>query len=134
MKELQNEKHEALFYTTYKEAAHWLHNNLILQNDICEIDNQVYDYMRFSTYNEDDETYTEIFQWFITDCSKDDVEYLEKHFGLLFTYSPLLDKYILCVDHWGTSWDCVSCPVYGDKSNNNYPHCKTYKELTGYEY
>lgn len=134
MKELQNENKKELFTTTYNVAVHWLHNSLIMQNDICEIDNQVYDYMRFNTYNEDNETYTEIFQWFITDCSEDDVEYLERYFGLLFSYSPLLDKYILCVDHFGTSWDYVSCPVYGDKTNNDYPHCKTYKELTGYEY
>lgn len=128
MKELQSEKQKALFYTTYKEAVHWLSNDLIMQNDICEIDNQVYDYMRFSTYDEDNETYTDIFQWFITNCSEDDVEYLERHFGLLFTYSPLLDKYILCVDHLGTSWDYVACPVYGTESS--HPHCKTYEELT----
>lgn len=134
MKELQNEKQEVLFYTTYKEAVHWLHNSLIIQNDICEIDNQVYDNMRFNSYNEDNETDIEIFQWFITDCSENEVEFLEKHFDLLFTYSQLLDKYILCVNHWGTSWDYVACPVYGDKENDNYPHCKTYKELTEYEY
>ena len=35
-------------------------------------------------------------------------------------------------DHWGTSWDYVSNVVncFGD----NYPRCKTFKELTGYEY
>lgn len=132
MKELQNEKQEVLFYTTYKEAVHWLSNSLIMQNDICKIDNKVYDYMRFETYNEESETYINIYQWFITDCSEDDIEYLKRYFGLLFTYSPLLDKYILCVDHWGTSWDYVACPVYGTKSS--YPLCKTYEELTGYKY
>ena len=133
MKELQNEKQEALFYTTYKEAVNWLHNNFIMQNDIAEIDSQVYDFMRFNL--EDGEgNCTEIFQYYLTDCSNEDVLFLERYFGLLFTYSPLLDKYILCVDHWGTSWDYVSCPVYGDKENNNYSHCKTYGELTRYEY
>ena len=127
----ENEKQKPLFYTTYSTAVNWLHNNLIMQNDICELDNEVYDYMRFETYDEDNETYTDIYQWFITDCSEDDVEYLERYFGLLFTYSPLLDKYILCVDHWGTSWDYVACPVYGTKSN--HPLCKTYEELTGYK-
>lgn len=43
----------------------------------------------------------------LQDCTDDDVEYLEQTFGLLFTYSDLLDKYILCVDHFGTSWDYV---------------------------
>lgn len=134
MKELQDESKKELFTTTYSVAVHWLHNNLIIQNNICEIDEQVYDNMRFNFYNDEDDAYTDIFQWFITDCSEDDVEYLEKHFGLLFTYSSLLDKYILCVDNYGTSWDYVACPVYGDKENNNYPHCKTYEELTGYRY
>lgn len=49
----------------------------------------------------------EIFQWFITDCSKFDVNYLREHFGLLFTYSNLLDCYILCITHYGTAWDYV---------------------------
>lgn len=49
----------------------------------------------------------EIFQWYITDCSKWDVEYLTKTFGLLFTYSDKLDCYILCVTHFGTGWGYV---------------------------
>lgn len=49
----------------------------------------------------------EIFQWFITDCSEWDVKFLREHFGLLFTYSDLLDCYILCVTHYGTAWDYV---------------------------
>ncbi len=50
---------------------------------------------------------SEIFQWFITDCSKWDVDFLQEHFGLLFTYSNLLDCWVLCVTHYGTSWDYV---------------------------
>lgn len=49
----------------------------------------------------------EIFQWFITNCSQSDVEYLTKTFGLLFTYSNMLDCYILCVTHFGTMWSGV---------------------------
>lgn len=49
----------------------------------------------------------EIYQWYVTDCSKWDMEYLRDTFGLLFTYSDLLDCYILCVTHFGTSWDYV---------------------------
>ena len=53
------------------------------------------------------EDHCEIFQWFISDCSKSDVEYLSENFGLVFTYSDLLDCYILCVTHYGTGWDYV---------------------------
>lgn len=101
------------YYTTYARAVKWLRNNLILCNNITEIDPSIYDYFRFDI-TDDDENYIDIFQWFITDCSLQDVKYLEKAFGLLFTYSELLDKYILCVDHWGTSWDSVSVKVNTD--------------------
>ena len=57
--------------------------------------------------SEDTHEYEEIFQWFLTDCSEFDVKYLREHFGLLFTFSDLLDCYVLCVTHYGTSWDYV---------------------------
>ena len=95
--------------TNYKVAAHWLNNSLILCNDIVEKDASVFDNLRFDPYDEENDSYTEIYQWFLTDCTKSDVEYLEEHFGLLFSYSDLLDLYILCVDHYGTAWDYVSC-------------------------
>ena len=98
-----------IFSTNYKVAANWCNNNLILCNDIVNIDPSVYENMRFESYDEENETYTEIFQWFLTDCSKFDVEYLEEHFDLKFSYSEMLDLYILCVDHYGTSWDYVYC-------------------------
>ena len=120
------------FYTTYREAVHWCNNNIILCNNIQELDQSIYDNMRFNSYDEENDQYTEIFQWFITDCSEGDVEYLEKNFGLLFTYSDMLNKYILCVDHYGTSWDYVACKVltYGNE-DGMYPRCKSYDELTG---
>ena len=123
------------FYTTYRTAVHWLHNDFVLCNNIADVDTSVLDNMRFDYYDEENDSYTEIFQYYITDASSDDVKYLEKHFGLLFSYSDMLECYILCVDHWGTSWDYVHCPVltYGDE-NEYYPHCKSYKELTGQEF
>ena len=123
------------YYTTYSEAIKWLRNSYILCNNIVDIDHSIYDNMRFSDYDEETDSYTEIYQWFITDCSDSEVEYLERNFGLLFTYSDLLDKYILCVDHWGTSWDYVHCEVltYGNE-DDMYPRIKSYKELTGQEF
>lgn len=123
------------FYTTYKEAVNWLNNDFVLCNNIANIDPTIYDNMRFDYYNEDTDSYKEIFQWFITDANQSDVEYLEKHFGLLFSYSELLDTYILCVDHLGTNWGYVHCPVltYGNE-DEHCPHVKSYKELTGQEF
>ena len=109
---------EKKFRTNYQVATSWLNNALILCNDITEIDNSVYENQRFSNWinwetgeecDEDDEKATEvdIYQWYLTDCTEDAVKFLEKHFGLLFTYSDLLDLYVLCVDHFGTGWDYV---------------------------
>ena len=94
--------------TNYKTAAHWLHNSLILCNDICSIDPSVWDNIRFELESEEGE-HTEVYQWSLTDCSQSEVEFLEEHFGLLFTYSDTLGLYVLCVDHYGTAWDYVYC-------------------------
>ena len=116
------------FATNYKVAVNWLNNSFVLCNNIAEVDESIFENCRFSFFyyeDENGETYenedeipenvefwekeTGIFQWFITDASEDAVEFLEKHFGLLFTYSDKLDCFVLCVDHYGTSWDYVRC-------------------------
>ena len=117
---------EKSFRTNYRTAVEWLGNSYVLCNNIPEVDQSILDNARFSFFYYEDEDGNEyeseddapegvevyecgrdIFQWFVTDCSTDQVEYLEEHFGLLFTYSDALDCYILCVDHFGTSWDYV---------------------------
>jgi hypothetical protein len=104
-----------VFGTNYGVAVNWLGNNLILCNEIVNVDFSMLENCRFSLYDEETETQTEIFQWYVTDCSSRDVEFLEKSFGLLFTYSDKLDVYVLCVDHCGTSWDYVECDCYNDE-------------------
>ena len=94
--------------TNYRTAAHWLNGSLILCNDICTIDETIWDNIRFSLEDEEG-NYTEVYQWFLTSYSLDDVRFLEDHFGLLFSYSDKLDLYVLCVDHYGTSWDYTHC-------------------------
>lgn len=118
--------------TTYAEAVKWLHNSIILCNNITEIDPSIDYNFRFDQYDEEEDSYVDIYQYFITDCSQSDVEYLEKYFDLKFSYSNLLDKYILCVDHCGTSWDYVACPV--NNVDEFAPNVRSYKELTGYDY
>ena len=131
-----------IFKTNFDVAAHWLHTNLILCNEICRIDESIWGNMlpvigfdgkpkapghcaecggRHLIRSEDDESLftcpecgaevyaneynsEEIYQWFLTDCGEDDVEFLRLHFGLLFTYSDKLDLWVLCVTHFGTMW------------------------------
>lgn len=93
---------EKIYKTNYYKAVHFLGNNLIRLNNIPEIDDSVYE--NFQTFPEDQE----VFQWYLTDCTDDDVKYLTKHFDLLFTYSDKLDLWVLCVTHFGTMWKGVS--------------------------
>lgn len=113
-------------YTTYKTAVEWLGNSIILQNNIVDIDESVYENMHF------DDSATEIYQWFITDFSEHDVKWLEDTFGLLFSYSNLLDQYVLCVDHFGTAWSHVPCRVFDNKWWKHNSKEYSYKTLTGY--
>lgn len=97
-------------YTTYNIATHWIDGGLVLCNNIGEIDESIFYNERF----ESDES-TEIYQRYLTSWSESDVEYLERTFGLLFTYSDKLDCFVLCVDHWGTMWSGVPCEVLSDE-------------------
>ena len=96
-----------MFATTYRTAVDWLNMNRVLCNNIPEVDPSVLDNMRFDYYDEDQDEYMEIYQWYLTSLSLWDVEFLENHFGLHFTYYDLLDVFVLCVPHWGTGWDGV---------------------------
>lgn len=94
--------------TTYDKAVKFLHNNYILCNDITNLED---DYLDFRFDLDSNDT---IFQFFLTDCSEDDVNFLEKTFNLKFAHSEKLDLYVLCVDHFGTSWDYVPCDCLDD--------------------
>ena len=57
--------------------------------------------------------YKDIYQYYLTGMSQWDVEYLNKYYPdtLIIAYSEKLDLYVLCVDHFGTSWDYVLTDV-----------------------
>lgn len=101
------------FRTDYKTAATW-QCSLILCNNIPEFDPSVWDNMRWDYYDDEQDEYTEIYQWYITDLSDWAVQWMEKTFDLHYTYSEVLDCYILCVTHWGTAWSGVPCEVFSE--------------------
>lgn len=98
--------------TTYYIATHWLWHSYVLANNITQ-DTSVFDNFRFDFYDEEGEP-MEIYQWYITDANESDVAWLERTFGLLFTYSDLLDCFVLCVPHFGTGWDYVPCDILNE--------------------
>lgn len=106
IEEIENEEPTTYALISYRNAVKYFDNALILCNNISEIDEFIWDNCALCNTNE------EFFQYFLTDCSKDDAERLHKWFGLNFLYSEKLNLYVLAVEHWGTRWDYVSCGVY----------------------
>ena len=91
------------YYIDYYSAVHWLHSSLILFNEINAFDPYFLESISDFDYEND-----EIFQFFLTSYSDDDVKWLQKTFpDLIFGYSEKMNLWILCVDHFGTSWDYV---------------------------
>lgn len=96
--------------TDYYTAVHWLRSAFILCNNICEVDYTVYENIEYpESWEDEDRERCEIFQWFLTDMSEEDKDYMQEHFtDLIFSYSDKLDLWILCVNHFGTMWKGVS--------------------------
>ena len=131
-------------YASYRTIVHRFVGDIVLCNNIIEIDPSVYDNLLIETeetyynengeeitedeYYEDDNAYCEtneleIFQWYLCNLTQWEKEQAEKA-GLILSYSDMLDCDVLCVDHYGTSWDYVLTDV---------KLFDTYEELTKYE-
>lgn len=90
----------------YSEAVRNL--SLVLCNNLPEVDPTIWDNVRKDLYDEESDTYRDIFQFFICGTNEFEVKYLEEHFpSLIFSYSELLDTWVLMVDHYGTHWSGV---------------------------
>ena len=101
---------------SYSDAVKRFNNSIILCNNVTEVDSMIWENMWGNFYNEDEETLIDIYQYYITDCTQADVEYLVKWYDLKFLYSEVLECFILCVDHFGTSRRGV---MIEDKSPRN---------------
>lgn len=106
-------------FASYRTLVDYFIGDIVLCNNIVEIDSSVYDNLML---NETDST--EIYQWYLCNLGQFDREQAEKA-GLILSYSDMLDCDILCVDHWGTSWDYV---LTGVKLFDTYEDLKRYEE------
>lgn len=107
-------------YCSYDTAAHWGGANLVLLNNIVDIDTDFNPYEGlYEEYDtdgtEEEQDLPEFFQFYITNLSDDSVEWNRETFpDLVYQYSDLVDAWILCVPHYGTSWDYVQIQYVGD--------------------
>ena len=95
---------------SYRTLIKYYNMTPILCNNIINVEECLYDYIEVgSIYNEEEDSYTEIFQYYIINLSQWELEYIKEKYNdeLIICYSPKLENYILCVEHFGTSWDYV---------------------------
>ena len=95
--------------TSYKDMIGFCCDSMILNNDIIpELSKKdfYFDIFCGEDYDEENETYFDVFQYFIIDSSA--AERLERYTNELVYCCEDLDLYILGVCHYGTGWDSVS--------------------------
>lgn len=80
----------------------------VMCNDLINItssDGYYWDIVNGSDYDEEADTYADIFQFFIIDTNG--AEILQELTNEIVFYNEKLDLYIWGVTHYGTSWDYV---------------------------
>ena len=103
-----NATNQKTYSTTYAVATSYIGGSLILCNNIEQVDEELlYGETIGLECDEETEEYPEIYQYYLTSWRKDEVEWLNKHFGLMFAYSEVLGLWVLLVDHCGAAWSCI---------------------------
>ena len=91
-------------------------HDLVLCNNIVEIE-EFLECQLYDTYGEINDL--EIYQYYLCNLNEYEEETL-KEWGILLAYSNKLELDVLCVDHFGTSWDYVLTDV---EWTTNYDEC-----------
>lgn len=115
-------------YASYRTIVEYYIGDIVLCNNIVEIDKNVgFFESNIRYYNENDEEITEdeyfendnaymledtpeIYQYYLCNINEWAKKELQE-MGILIDYSNKLDCDVLCVDHYGTSWDYVLTDV-----------------------
>lgn len=93
------QEHGFLDYATFAKAFDAvMNNNIIGMFDDWQLVNG-------SDYDEENDEYTEVFQWFIV--SDAGAQMIQDYTDEILYYHEELDIYLWGVTHWGTGWDYV---------------------------
>lgn len=106
-----NENEKRTNRVSYKRLIDRISYNRYLLNNAPELSDYDLEFVCGTDYDEETDSYTEIYQYFLIDLciDEDDLKKLENE--IIIAWSEKLDNYILCVDHFGTSWDYVETGI-----------------------
>ena len=97
------QKHNRLDYATFAKAF-----DAVMNNNIFDMGWNIgngWELINGSDYDEENDEYTEVFQWFIV--SDNGAQMIQNYTDEILYYHEELDIYLWGVTHWGTSWDYV---------------------------
>ena len=92
-------EHNRLDYATFAKAF-----DTVLNNNIFGMF-EGWELVNGSDYDEENDEYTEVFQWFIV--SDSGAQMIQDYTNEILYYHDDLDIYLWGVTHYGTSWDYV---------------------------
>lgn len=94
---------------SYKRLIDRISNSIYLFNKAPELSNYDLEFVVGTDYDEENDSYIEMYQYFLIDIDEYTIEKLQelKCNDVIIAWSGTLENYILCVDHFGTSWDYV---------------------------
>lgn len=87
--------------TSFRQATECFGTSYLLCNSIVGVDE---DFALRVVKEMGDE---EVMQYFLSDASWSDVQYMRNRYGLKFAYSSKLGLWVLLVPFYGISWDLV---------------------------
>ena len=109
-------------YASYRTIVEYYIGDIVLCNNIENIDESICYNMK-NGYDEETGEYAEIYQYYLCNINEWNAKELEE-MGIILSYSDMLECDVLCVDHFGTSWDYVL---------TNVKLFDSYEELEKYE-
>ena len=95
---------------SYRTIINIYIDDLVLCNNILNVDESVLYNANIDLYDDENDNYIDICQYFLCNISDYKKEQLTNA-GIILSYSDLLDCDVLLVDHFGTSWDYVLTDV-----------------------
>lgn len=113
-----NEEEKRTGYISYKRLIDRISNGIWLFNNAPKLSNYDFEYEVNSDYDEENDEYVDIYQYYLIDINNYMIEKLNKLKceDVIIAWSETLEEYVLMVDHFGTSWDYVMTNI---KYTNN---------------
>ena len=108
-----NEQEKKTGLISYKRLINRISSGIWLFNNAPKLSEYDFEFEIGSDYNEEDDEYIDIYQYYLIDINPYMIEKLQE-IGcqdVIIAWSENLEEYVLFVDHFGTSWDYVSTSI-----------------------